>query len=111
MSPLTSAFAQQELTNDLDLNLELQQRLRRHKDVVFIDLFFLPHDLRGGGLGSRLLGLAEDEARKRGCVSAVLYTFNFQAPGFYERHGYRVLGTIDCLPPGTSRIFMTKRLA
>jgi len=79
--------------------------------LLFIDLFFLPHDLRGGGLGSRLLGLAEDEARKRGCVSAVLYTINFQAPGFYERHGYRVLGTIDCLPPGTSRIFMTKRLA
>ena len=34
MSPLTSAFAQQELTNDLDLNLELQQRLRRHKDAA-----------------------------------------------------------------------------
>jgi GNAT superfamily N-acetyltransferase len=79
--------------------------------LLFIDLFFLPHDLRGGGLGSRLLRLAEDEARKRGCVSAVLYTINFQAPGFFERHGYRVLGTIDCLPPGTSRIFMTKRLA
>jgi GNAT superfamily N-acetyltransferase len=79
--------------------------------LLFIDLFFLPPDLRGGGLGSRLLRLAGDEARKRGCVSAVLYTINFQAPGFYERHGYRVLGTIDCLPPGTSRIFMTKRLA
>src|SRR5207248_8640984 len=60
---------------------------------------------------SRLLRLAEDEARQRGCVSAVLYTISFQAPGFYERHGYRVLGTVPCLPPGTSRIFMTKPLA
>jgi len=45
-----------------------------------------------------------------GCVNAVLYTINFQAPGFYERHGYRVIGTVPCLPPGTSRIFMTKPL-
>ena len=79
--------------------------------LLFIDLFFLPDTLRGDGLGSRLLRLAEDEARQRGCVSAVLYTISFQAPGFYERHGYRVLGTVPCLPPGTSRIFMTKPLA
>jgi GNAT superfamily N-acetyltransferase len=79
--------------------------------LLFIDLFFLPDNLRGDGLGSRLLRLAEDEARQRGCVGAVLYTINFQAPGFYERHGYRVLGTVPCLPPGTSRIFMTKALA
>ncbi|PYN82876.1 MAG: GNAT family N-acetyltransferase [Candidatus Rokuibacteriota bacterium] len=78
--------------------------------LLFIDLFFLPDNLRGDGLGSRLLRLAEDEARQRGCVGAVLYTINFQAPGFYERHGYRVLGTVPCLPPGTSRIFMTKSL-
>jgi GNAT superfamily N-acetyltransferase len=78
--------------------------------LLFIDLFFLPDNLRGGGLGSRLLRLAEDEARRRGCVSAVLYTISFQAPGFYERHGYRVLGTVPCLPPGTSRVFMTKPL-
>ena len=78
--------------------------------LLFIDLFFLPDNLRGDGLGSRLLRLAEDEARQRGCVSAFLYTINFQAPGFYERHGYQVLGTVPCLPPGTSRIFMTKRL-
>jgi len=78
--------------------------------LLFVDLFFLPDDLRGDGLGSRLLRLAEDEARQRGCVAAVLYTISFQAPGFYERHGYRVLGTVPCLPPGTSRIFMTKPL-
>ena len=76
--------------------------------VLFIDLFFLPERLRGGGLGGRILRLAEDEGRRRGCRTAVLYTLSFQAPGFYERHGYRVLGTVDCNPPGTRRVFMTK---
>ena len=33
----------------------------------------------------------------------VLYTISFQAPGFYEKLGYRRFGTIDCDPPGTSR--------
>lgn len=79
--------------------------------LLFIDLFFLPEDLRGQGLGGRMLRLAEDEARRRGCRAAVLYTISFQAPGFYEGHGYRVFGEVGCDPPGTSRIFMTKALA
>jgi GNAT superfamily N-acetyltransferase len=78
--------------------------------VLFVDLFFIPAHLRGHGLGSRLLRLAEEEGRRRGCVASVLYTISFQAPEFYERHGYRRFGTIDCRPPGTSRIFMTKPL-
>ena len=78
--------------------------------VLFVDLFFLPDALRGHRLGSRILQLAEDEARRRGCEAAVLYTISFQAPEFYERHGYRRFGTIDCQPPGTSRIFLSKAL-
>ena len=62
-----------------------------------------------GGLLGRT-SLAEDEARRRGCSAAVLYTISFQAPGFYERQGYRAFGTIACDPPGTSRVFMTKPL-
>ena len=78
--------------------------------VLFVDLVFLPEQLRGGGVGRRMLALAEDEARRRGCATVVLYTLSFQAPGFYERQGYRVLGTIPCLPAGISRVFLTKSL-
>src|SRR5260370_40354874 len=35
--------------------------------LLFIDLVFLPDSLRGRGLGSRILELAESEARQRGC--------------------------------------------
>ncbi len=49
--------------------------------LLFIDLVFLPDELRGDGLGSRILKLAEDEGRRRGCRAAMLYTISFQAPG------------------------------
>ena len=78
--------------------------------LMFVDVFHLPKSLRGSGLGSRILRMAEEEGKRRGCKAAVLYTINFQAPGFYERHGWKVFGEVPCDPPGTSRIFMTKQL-
>jgi GNAT superfamily N-acetyltransferase len=78
--------------------------------LLFLELFYLPKSLRGSGLGMEILRMFEDEGRRRGCRSAVLYTISFQAPGFYERNGWRKFGEIACDPPGASRIFMTKEL-
>lgn len=78
--------------------------------LLFVELFWLPEALRGSGLGSRILRMMEEEGRRRGCRSAVLFTISFQAPDFYRRHGWRVFGDIPCDPPGTSRVFMTKDL-
>ncbi|MDH6113881.1 GNAT superfamily N-acetyltransferase [Kitasatospora sp. MAP12-15] len=78
--------------------------------LLFVDLFHLPPELRGSGVGSEILRQAEEEARRRGCRTGVLYTISFQAPGFYRRHGWRVFGEVPCDPPGTSRVFMTKDL-
>ena len=78
--------------------------------VYFIDIVFLPDELRGRDLGRRMMDEAEDDARRRGCRAIVLYTISFQAPGFYEKLGYRTFGTIDCLPPGIRRHFMVKDL-
>jgi len=78
--------------------------------LLFIDLVYLPNELRGREIGSRMLDMAESEAARRGCRAGVLYTISFQAPGFYERHGWREFGRIPCDPPGTSRVFMTKEL-
>ena len=79
--------------------------------LLFLDLFHLPNALRGQGLGTKILRRFEDEGRQRRCHAAVLYTISFQAPGFYERNGWRRFGEIPCDPPGTSRIFMTKDLS
>jgi GNAT superfamily N-acetyltransferase len=78
--------------------------------LLFVDLFYLPPALRGGGLGSEILRQAEDEGRRRGCVAAVLYTISFQAPGFYERNGWQKFGEVASSPQGTTRVFMTKSL-
>src|SRR5258706_396207 len=46
--------------------------------MLFLDLFYLPKGLRGSGLGTKVLKAFEDEGRRRGCRSAVLYTISFQ---------------------------------
>ena len=79
--------------------------------LFFLDLFFLPQRLRGAGLGGRIIALAEAEARRRGCTAAFVYTVAFQAPGFYERHGYYRFGEVVCPPDGATRIFLSKTLA
>jgi GNAT superfamily N-acetyltransferase len=78
--------------------------------MAFLDLFHLPDSLRGAGLGSQLLQAFEDEARRRGCANAVLYTLSFQAPGFYEKHGWVRFGEVPCEPAGSTRVFLSKRL-
>jgi GNAT superfamily N-acetyltransferase len=79
--------------------------------LLRVERFFLPEDLRRGGLGSRILAMAEEEARRRGCTRAVLSTIHFQAPGFYAKQCWEVAGRIDCEPPGHTRFYMTKKLS
>ena len=83
---------------------------RTSMGLFFLDLFYLPDHLRGGGMGSQVLRVAEEEARRRGCQAATLVTVNFQAPDFYARHGWEEFGRIASAP-GVERIFMRKALS
>jgi GNAT superfamily N-acetyltransferase len=65
---------------------------------------------RGAGLGRRLLLAAEREAGRRGCTRVVLTSHSFQAPGFYERLGYRRLAEIPDYPRGHRQVVLTKTL-
>jgi GNAT superfamily N-acetyltransferase len=78
--------------------------------LLFVDLVYVPDSLRGRNLGSRILDQAEQEAVRRGCSAAVLFTIIFQASRFYAKRGYRELGRVECDPPGYTRICMTKPL-
>ena len=78
--------------------------------LLRVDTFFLPEVSRRNRLGSRILAMAEEEGRRRGCTRALLSTLHFQAPGFYLKQGWEVAARIDCEPPGHTRFLMTKKL-
>ena len=77
---------------------------------LFIELLAIPEQSRGQGTGSRLMEMAENTALERGCVGIWLDTFDFQAPAFYERHGFTEFGHLDNFPPQHKRLFFQKRL-
>lgn len=77
---------------------------------LFVELLVVPAAFRGRGLGTQLMGMAEAEAIARGCHSAWLDTFEFQARGFYARLGYACFGELPDYPPGHARFFMQKSL-
>ncbi|MEN8242546.1 MAG: GNAT family N-acetyltransferase [Chloroflexota bacterium] len=79
-------------------------------DWFYINLMWVREDLRGQGFGGKLLTNAEEEAVRRGAKNAYLDTFSFQAPEFYEKHGYLVFGELADFPPGHQRFFMKKEL-
>lgn len=76
---------------------------------MFVDLLWVNPNHRKGGLGSQLLGKAEEIARERGCLGAYLETFSFQAPDFYKRQGFHEFGRIDDYPPGHATIWLKKQ--
>jgi len=75
-----------------------------------IHLLWVDERLRGGGWGRRLMGAAEIDAIRRGCHYSTLSTFDFQARGFYEKLGYRVIGQLDDYPPGHAKYWLRKEL-
>jgi ribosomal protein S18 acetylase RimI-like enzyme len=79
-------------------------------DWLYVDLLVVPEDRRGRGLGTSLIRKAEQIARKRGCTGIWLYTATFQAPGFYEKMGFRIFGKLADYPKGHDNIYYMKRL-
>lgn len=52
-----------------------------------------------------------DIRAQRGCKYAFVDTFSFQAPAFYEKHGYREVFTLEDYPYTEKRHYYTKDLA
>ncbi|MEU2623824.1 GNAT family N-acetyltransferase [Streptomyces sp. NPDC007157] len=79
--------------------------------LLGIEMLWIREESRGDGWGSKLLLAAEEEARRRGCDRACVSSFTFQAPAFYQRHGYVETGRTLGIPGGAEDVHMYKKLA
>jgi GNAT superfamily N-acetyltransferase len=66
--------------------------------------------LRGQGHGRALLEAAEREAVARGCTTMLVASYDFQAPRFYEKHGFRIAWRLEEFPAGHQDFYLVKRL-
>lgn len=75
-----------------------------------VKYLWIKDELRGKGYGSKLILAAEKEAIQRGCNSAFLDTFSFQAPNFYQKLGYSIFAVLEDFPSQHQRYFLKKSL-
>jgi GNAT superfamily N-acetyltransferase len=76
-----------------------------------IALMSVEPTMRMRGVGRRIIETAEAEAVRRGCRYVYVDTMDYQAPKFYERLGYQLVGRIDDWDShGHSKLFFTKAI-
>lgn len=79
-------------------------------DWIEVDILWVDDRSRGRGYGSRLLQEIERIAREKKCTFIKLNTFSFQAPLFYQKHGFREIARIDDAPRGHQHYYLIKHL-
>jgi ribosomal protein S18 acetylase RimI-like enzyme len=65
---------------------------------------------REKGFGKKLLGFAEGQAQQKNCSIMLVKSYSFQAPEFYQKHGYKVEHILENFPRGHNYYTLTKRL-
>lgn len=79
-------------------------------NMLHIELLWLSEDVRGSGLGGKLLKKAESFAISKGFKRALLFTQCWQAKPFYEKNGYTTQAELPEYPEGYTAYLMTKVL-
>ena len=77
---------------------------------LYVDILWVHESHRRSGIGSKLLAEAEKEAKSRGCHHVHLDTMSWQAPEFYKKHGYTVVGILPDIPKGNQKYLLMKEL-
>jgi len=75
-----------------------------------ITQLWVSEEARSKGLGKLLLQEAEAEAVRRQCRIVLVKSYSFQAPSFYEKHGYRVAHVVEGFPPGHRSYTLVKSI-
>lgn len=79
-------------------------------NTLHIELLWISSDIRGGGIGRKLIEKAEGFARANNCEIALVETTSWQAKPFYEKNGYHHMATLNNRPRGHSSHYLKKVL-
>jgi GNAT superfamily N-acetyltransferase len=76
------------------IDMEYHQRLGDHRPQARVNDVVVTERARGAGVGTALLGRAEELARKRGCFRMALVTASWREASiaFYRREGWQDYG-------------------
>lgn len=77
-------------------------------DWAYVGLLWVDDSLRGQGAGRRLMMAVESYVHQQGLNGVYLYTIDFQAPEFYRKIGYEVMGTLSNRPQGHTATYYSK---
>ena len=77
---------------------------------MYVDILWVDERYRRQGIGTRLIKTAEEEALRRGCHHVHLDTMSWQAPLFYQKLGYTVIGILPDIPQGNQKVLLMKEL-
>lgn len=80
-------------------------------NALYVAVLWVDEPHRGMHYGASLLHRAERIARERGSEAVYLNSLGFQAPGFYLRQGYKVIGEMHGVPHGCTRQWFCKWLS
>lgn len=80
------------------------------QSYLYISYLWVDKDYRECDIGTKLMDLIEDEARRKGFDNAYLGTCTFQARPFYEKRGYKVTMIVNNCPKGYDDFTMVKKI-
>lgn len=76
---------------------------------LYVSMLYIPEELRGRGIATRMLAMAEAEASARGCIGAYIDTMNPDALRLYRKQGFAEIGKLNGLEGGHSVTWLEKR--
>jgi ribosomal protein S18 acetylase RimI-like enzyme len=77
--------------------------------ICEITQLWVDEKVRKEGIGKILLEAGELEAKTKGCHTILVRSYSFQAPHFYERHGYKIEHILNGFPKGHSYYILIKQ--
>jgi ribosomal protein S18 acetylase RimI-like enzyme len=109
----------QEFVNEINKPIQIIARNEKNEIIgglygrsiwgtLEIKTFVVKTEYRNEGIGQKLINEAEVEAKKRNCRFISLDTFSFQAPKFYEKLGFKKIGTETDFPKGFEKYYYRK---